>query len=752
MNKKEIPLMFCFDNNYVIPAAVAFYSLLEHCNKDCYYKLYILHTDITVKNQEKLKENVKQFSDFSELIFINMENRFEDLWQSIATKGHFSKEVMYKVLVASIFEEYDKIIVSDVDVVFLNDISESYDLLDCKEDYYLAGIKMIGKMKWYLDQYLSIFTEEEVEKLSGFCGGYIIFNLKKLREDNMEKKFIECFQKEGHRINQMEQDVLNLCCYPKTKRLPLKYIACSYMWDIYKTEEDKQTDIYYSKEEIEDAMQNTVQLHYATSMKPWNYVDSTKSEVWFKYLAKTNYLKEYLRILPKKIVIPESRIRQYESSARKKSYFKYKLNNKYGNKLWFRAFKYVYKNPFFLFKGSFYKRIASKIKNKLFKKKFSLIIVDDVFPSIYSPFRYTEFTEYLKEFESIYVLANGNSLKVLNENRSVKELIKEYEIKYPEFKGKIFDYNERKSIELDKIKSKVANCVFLENTYNSLNFFEKNNIPFVFTLYPGGGFIINNRESNEKLKAICKSKCFKKVIVTQKLVYDYLINKNICPKDKVKFIYGIVTPEEILNNSVDNKKYYKNGKENLDICFVAHKYSEKGMDKGYDLFIDSAKILHKKYKNINFHVVGGFNENEIDVSDLGNSIKFYGIKPSEWLRNFYSNMDLIVSPNRPFVLNKGSFDGFPTGSCTEAMINGVVLLCSDELKLNIKFKNETDLIIIKPDVTCIVEKIEYLYKNPEKILEISRNGRNKTLKIYSKKKQINPRIKLIKKVGQKGLD
>ena len=37
----EIPLMFCFDNNYVTPAAVAFYSLLEHANKDFSYKLFV---------------------------------------------------------------------------------------------------------------------------------------------------------------------------------------------------------------------------------------------------------------------------------------------------------------------------------------------------------------------------------------------------------------------------------------------------------------------------------------------------------------------------------------------------------------------------------------------------------------------------------------------------------------------------------------------------------------------------------------
>ena len=108
-------------------------------------------------------------------------------------------------------------------------------------------------------------------------------------------------------------------------------------------------------------------------------------------------------------------------------------------------------------------------------------------------------------------------------------------------------------------------------------------------------------------------------------------------------------------------------------------------------------------------------------------------------------MDVIISPNRPFKLSKGSFDGFPTGSCTEAMINKVVLMCSDELKLNTKFEDGKEIIIIKTETDDIVEKVENLYKNPNKIVEIANNGRKKALKVYSKRNQILPRIKAIRK-------
>lgn len=378
-------------------------------------------------------------------------------------------------------------------------------------------------------------------------------------------------------------------------------------------------------------------------------------------------------------------------------------------------------------------------------KQNSLIIIDDIFPSIFSPFRYEEYVEYLKNIENVYIFTTGRSLKAVNENRNIKEVIKEFEEKEPQFKGKILELNDKNIKILKYLKNKVAIFTFLANVRENLKILEEYNIPFIFTLYPGGGFVLNDNNCNLKLKRICSLENFKKVIVTQKNVYKYLINNKICNKKQIKFIYGVVTPVEMLNETNVEKKYYKKNKQTLDICFVAHKYTEKGTDKGYDLFIEAAKKLNKKYSDIFYHVIGGFNKNDIDVKKLKNNIKFYGVRDSKWLKKFYKDIDIIISPNRPFELGEGTFDGFPTGSCTEAMVNGVLLLCTDELKLNIKFKNKKELIIIKPDGNDIFNKIEKLYKKPQKIMKIAENGKKKARKIYSKENQIYPRIELIKK-------
>lgn len=302
-NIKEIPIMFCFDTNYVIPAAVAFYSLLEHANKEYKYIFYVLHTDISKDQQKKLRETLVSFEDIYQLKFINMENKLEDLWNKINSKVHFTKEVLYKLLVASLFPQHDKIIVSDVDVVFLRDISDSYFSFDAKkDDYYMAGVKPIGYLKKFNTVYKDNFTEEEIELMNGNCGGYIVFNLYKIREDKLEEEFLDYIEKYADKIIYPEQDVLNIVTKGKIKYLDLNYVTCTYMWDFYANPEDLDSDDNYSKKELLDAMNNPVQLHYASTEKPWKYVDTIKSEVWFQYIVKTAFLEDYLKKLPDMLI------------------------------------------------------------------------------------------------------------------------------------------------------------------------------------------------------------------------------------------------------------------------------------------------------------------------------------------------------------------------------------------------------------------------------------------------------------------
>ena len=379
------------------------------------------------------------------------------------------------------------------------------------------------------------------------------------------------------------------------------------------------------------------------------------------------------------------------------------------------------------------------------KENKLLIIIDDVLPLDLSSFRNIELCEYAKKFENIVVL--NTSQREINED-NILDIFVKTKIRF--FQSNLNDKNFELFLEyINEFDNKVAMITFLNNVFaldgKVLKFLEKYNIKFSFTLYPGGGFFMDN-ESNKKLKNIFSSPVFYKVIVTQKQTYNYLISNNLCSKKNIKMIYGLVTSPKFLKLKISKSKCYNSNKNNIDICFAAYKYCEKGIDKGYDIFIDVAKELCKRHENLMFHVAGNFDENDIDIQPIQNNLKFHGILNDDDFIKFFYDMDIMLSPTRANILHQGAFDGFPTGASSDAILSGVVLITTDPLENNVYFKNNKDLIIVESNTDEIIDKIESLIVDKKLMKKISFNGYIKANHLYSIKKQMVLRNKIIERM------
>jgi glycosyltransferase involved in cell wall biosynthesis len=315
-------------------------------------------------------------------------------------------------------------------------------------------------------------------------------------------------------------------------------------------------------------------------------------------------------------------------------------------------------------------------------------------------------------------------------------VIAEYEVNYPEFQQRVINFSTMK-----RIHSKLVYLIFLNNAYSFLEDISEAGSPFVFTLYPGGGFQLNDTTSDKKLRTIFLSPYFKKVIVTQKVTYDYLVCNKFLTPDKIAFIYGGVVPV----TKKSQKKRYRVEKKTFDICFVANKYMQQGIDKGYDTFIEVVKKM-QNISDIRFHVVGSFSEIDIDAGELANQINFYGMKERSFFKSFYPYMDIILSPNIPFALAPGAFDGFPTGCCVEAALHGVAVFCTDIMGQNLVFSDRDDIVLITNNSEMIVQDVLYYYHNLAELYKIAMNGEKKFRQIFSFEYQMKPRIELLEQL------
>jgi hypothetical protein len=142
-------------------------------------------------------------------------------------------------------------------------------------------------------------------------------------------------------------------------------------------------------------------------------------------------------------------------------------------------------------------------------------------------------------------------------------------------------------------------------------------------------------------------------------------------------------------------------------------------------------------------VVGGFDQDDINVKELGPQIKFYGYRRPDFLANFYAGMDIFLSPNRPAKLYKGNFDGFPLG--IDAGFCGVAQLVADELNMNTHYVDGREIEIIPLSVEKITARVMYYYRHPDWLYKLAAAGQAKTQQLFDIDYQIDERLKVFEK-------
>ncbi|GAA8345739.1 HP0159 family lipopolysaccharide 1,6-glucosyltransferase [Helicobacter pylori] len=319
-----IPIAIAFDNHYAIPAGVSLYSMLacaksenpksqnpksQNDSKKLFYKIHCLVDNLSLENQQKLKKTLAPFSAFASVDFLDISDpnnptttlaepsvidkiheAFSQL--NIYAKTRFSKMVMCRLFLASLFPQYDKVIMFDADTLFLNDVSESFFIpLD---DYYFGAAKDFSSPK-NLKHFQTEREREPRQKFSLYehylkekdmqiiCEnhynvGFLIVNLKLWRMDHLEERLLDLAHQKGQRVFCPEQDLLTLACYQKVLRLPYIYNTHPFMAN--------------QKRFIPD-QQEIIMLHFYFVGKPWISPTALYSKEWHEILLKTPFYAEY---------------------------------------------------------------------------------------------------------------------------------------------------------------------------------------------------------------------------------------------------------------------------------------------------------------------------------------------------------------------------------------------------------------------------------------------------------------------------
>jgi len=364
-----------------------------------------------------------------------------------------------------------------------------------------------------------------------------------------------------------------------------------------------------------------------------------------------------------------------------------------------------------------------------------LAIYDDVLLSPASPFRTLEYEHYLGFFNSS-VLVSMEAWHFGFAHHGMGDLAAQLPIA-ESLKDRILTLDQAANLV-----PRLAYVTFLGNAQRLLPYFEKRRIPFILQLYPGGSFEPNVAASDEHLRKVAMSPLCRRIITTQTITSKHLLEKIGCDASKIEFIYGGVFDSNVKFSFERDKKLFGRDKDTIDICFVAHRYSNNFAQKGYDQFVEVARALASD-ERFRFHVVGDYTPDDIPLGSAELVTTYYGAQKNAFFDSFYSSMDIVLSPNHPAGLGCGAFDGFPTGSCMEAGFRGVVNCITDPLKLNVAFNDGRDIMIIDRNVERTIERLRNVTADPAILYELARANQASFRRVLDIDAQLVARTRVI---------
>lgn len=272
-----VPIVFAFDRHLIFPAGVCLSSLMMSAKKDTFYDIFILYSDEQVFENSILKRIQDTFNN-CRIQYRIVDNTFE---QSYEIRG-ITTSAYHRLLIPELIPEYDKILYSDVDVIFRDDLSDLYNNVDL-DGCYVAGVDSLAHLIPDLKEYYEI--GRGTDSMGNIYSGNLILNSRKMREDRVVDEFRKHVDK---KYKFQDMDIINLVCKNKIKYLPPFFCYTTYIADFAVHNSDAIKGIW-TEGQIKEAQERGV-VHY-NGQKPWKGV-CVNFDIWWEYYRKSPLFDE----------------------------------------------------------------------------------------------------------------------------------------------------------------------------------------------------------------------------------------------------------------------------------------------------------------------------------------------------------------------------------------------------------------------------------------------------------------------------
>lgn len=263
--RKEIPIFFSADDNYIPYLDVAILSLISNASKEYEYRIFILNTGLNEANVSKIKQNERKGFNIQ---FVNIAKDVDNIKKQLKDVYHFSIASYYRLFIASLFPQYEKILYLDCDIVVLGDVSKLYNvelgknILGAAPEQFVQSTR---EFRAYAEKALDVNPDSYVNS------GVLLMNLKEFRANKIEEKFLRLITDYDFDLLDPDQAYLNYLCKDKIYILPNGW----------------------NKEPTDFACEGDKNIvHYALYKKPWQFDNVIDGEYFWHYAKQSIFYEE----------------------------------------------------------------------------------------------------------------------------------------------------------------------------------------------------------------------------------------------------------------------------------------------------------------------------------------------------------------------------------------------------------------------------------------------------------------------------
>lgn len=278
-DKNIVHIVYASDNKFAEILGVSLVSLYENSKDVEDIKVYILDSGINSDNKGKLMSLSKKYKR-SDIKFIKATDISKVLSMKVnldrGSLSQYARLFISSVLPATL----ERIIYLDCDIIINKSILELWQLD-------MHGKTISALKDAFSKQYRKNINLKPNDIM--FNSGVMLIDMKKWRDNNIEKKLLKFIKSKHGNIQQGDQGALNAILSKDTFPFHPKFNSITVFYDfsydemlIYRKPVD-----FYTKKEIEEAVNEPVIIHYTTSfrsVRPWyNGCEHKYASKWIEY-------------------------------------------------------------------------------------------------------------------------------------------------------------------------------------------------------------------------------------------------------------------------------------------------------------------------------------------------------------------------------------------------------------------------------------------------------------------------------------